>query len=59
MINKILQKLNNKKHFNLWPGLIQKYKSWLPITENTPIISLQEGGTPLLELTEINKFMKF
>jgi threonine synthase len=32
----------------LWQGLINKYRELLPITEETPIITLQEGNTPLL-----------
>ncbi len=37
-----------------WPGLIQAYKEWLPVNENTPIITLQEGGTPLIPITSIS-----
>jgi threonine synthase len=31
-----------------WRGLIEEYREWLPVTENTPVVTLQEGGTPLL-----------
>ncbi|MDP8266742.1 MAG: threonine synthase [Candidatus Aceula meridiana] len=31
-----------------WKGLIHKYKKFLPVTDKTPIITLQEGNTPLL-----------
>lgn len=31
-----------------WAGVISEYRSWLPITETTPAISLGEGGTPLV-----------
>jgi len=31
-----------------WRGLIEEYRDWLPVTENTPVVTLQEGGTPLL-----------
>ena len=26
-----------------WPGLIEAYRSWLPVTHSTPVISLREG----------------
>ncbi|WP_269622059.1 threonine synthase [Prochlorococcus marinus] len=62
MVNQLLQKLskkiNNKnKTFKQWPGLIQAYEKWLPINKNTPIITLQEGATPLIELESINKLI--
>ena len=31
-----------------WRGVIAEYRSWLPVTEATPVVSLREGGTPLL-----------
>ena len=31
-----------------WSGIIKAYREFLPITERTPIITLQEGNTPLL-----------
>ena len=31
-----------------WRGVIAEYRDWLPVTEATPVISLREGGTPLL-----------
>ena len=31
-----------------WRGVIAEYRDWLPVTEDTPVISLREGGTPLL-----------
>ncbi len=36
-----------------WPGLIEAYKNWLPVTDNTPVITLQEGGTPLIPINSI------
>ena len=44
-------------YFKQWPGLIKAYEKWLPITKNTPTITLQEGGTPLLELKYINELI--
>jgi threonine synthase len=31
-----------------WRGIIEEYRSRLPVTDATPVISLREGGTPLL-----------
>ncbi|MBI4845414.1 MAG: threonine synthase [Candidatus Omnitrophica bacterium] len=31
-----------------WRGLIDQYKDYLPVSKNTPIISLHEGNTPLI-----------
>lgn len=31
-----------------YQGVIGRYKRYLPVTKNTPIITLQEGNTPLL-----------
>jgi threonine synthase len=30
------------------PGVIDRYRSWLPVTETTPVITLGEGSTPLV-----------
>jgi threonine synthase len=40
-----------------WEGLLKQYQSYLPISSNTPLLSLNEGNTPLLELKNIsNKY---
>ena len=31
-----------------WPGVIRHYRSYLPVTDATPVVSLQEGNTPLI-----------
>lgn len=36
----------------MWRGLIHQYREYLPVDENTPVITLQEGNTPLLEVGE-------
>jgi threonine synthase len=49
----------------IYQGLIEKYKRFLPITEATPVVSLNEGNTPLLKanvLSErlgLNVYLKF
>jgi threonine synthase len=32
-----------------WPGVIEAFRDRLPVTEATPVITLLEGNTPLLE----------
>ncbi|CAN5267562.1 threonine synthase [soil metagenome] len=31
-----------------WRGVIEEYRDWLPVDASTPVISLGEGGTPLV-----------
>jgi threonine synthase len=31
-----------------WPGLIEAYREHLPVTDATPVVTLLEGGTPLV-----------
>ena len=31
-----------------WPGVIAKYRAYLPVTAATPIVTLLEGNTPLI-----------
>jgi threonine synthase len=32
-----------------WRGLIEEYRERLPVTDATPVITLREGGTPLVQ----------
>ena len=36
-----------------YAGLIEKYRDRLPVGEDTPVISLCEGNTPLIELKHL------
>jgi len=38
---------------NHYPGLVERYRERLPVDENTPVISLCEGNTPLIPLHNI------
>lgn len=33
---------------HLWRGVIEEYREWLPVTAETPVVTLREGGTPLV-----------
>jgi threonine synthase len=38
-----------------WPGLIEAYRARLPVSDSTPVITLQEGNTPLLPAPELSR----
>ncbi len=40
-----------------YTGLIENYRSRLPVSESTRIISLGEGNTPLIELHNIPRLI--
>jgi threonine synthase len=37
-----------------WPGLIEAYRSRLPVSDSTPVITLHEGATPLVHARELS-----
>jgi len=39
-------------------GIIQKYSEFLPVTENTPRVTLGEGGTPLVRLDVLSRILE-
>ena len=38
-----------------WRGIIEEYRKFLPVGDQTPIVSLQEGNTPLIPATRLAK----
>jgi threonine synthase len=36
-----------------WPGLIEGYRRYLPVTDSTPVVTLHEGNTPLISVPAI------
>ena len=38
-----------------WPGVIEAFRSRLPVTDATPVITLYEGGTPLVPAPELSR----
>lgn len=38
-----------------WQGLLSHYKDYLPVTENTPELTLMEGNTPLIHFPTLSK----
>jgi threonine synthase len=35
---------------NRWRGVIAAYRQWLPVSDATPVVSLNEGNTPLVRV---------
>ena len=31
-----------------WRGIVEEYRDRLPVTADTPVVTLREGGTPLV-----------
>ncbi|WP_176582869.1 threonine synthase [Streptomyces marincola] len=38
-----------------WRGVIEEYRDRLPVTEDTPVVTLREGGTPLVPAAELSE----
>lgn len=38
-----------------WKGLLHEYKEFLPVTDQTPMLTLHEGNTPLVPLEHLSK----
>jgi threonine synthase len=38
----------------MWRGLIKEYRAYLPVTDATPVVTLQEGNTPLIPTRRLN-----
>ena len=38
-----------------WRGIIEEYRKFLPVTAQTPVITLGEGHTPLIRAARLAK----
>jgi threonine synthase len=38
-----------------WPGVIESYREFLPVSEDSPVVTLLEGGTPLLDAPRLSE----
>jgi len=38
-----------------WRGVIEEYREWLPVTAATPVVTLGEGGTPLVPARHLSE----
>ena len=43
---------------NRWSGLIAEYKHFLPVSEATPKLTLNEGGTPLIHCAHLSEVLE-
>ena len=57
LANKIRDKFRLNYRKKRWPGLINAYKHFLPVTPKTPIVSLNEGNTPLILSDSLSKII--
>lgn len=46
---------NERTNARPWRGVIETYREFLPVTESTPVITLNEGNTPLLHVPNFVK----
>jgi threonine synthase len=42
----------------MWNGIIEAYREYLPVTDKTPVVTLQEGDTPLTFAKNLVNFLK-
>lgn len=42
-----------------WKGVIEQYREFLPVSESTPVVTLLEGNTPLLEAKNLARTIGF
>lgn len=41
-----------------WLGLIEQYRTFLPVSDKTPVITLNEGNTPLIKASHIDEVIQ-
>lgn len=41
-----------------WHGLINRYRDFLPVSDNTNVVTLNEGNTPLIKASRISDIIK-
>jgi threonine synthase len=42
---------------HVWGGLIEEYRDRLPVSDATPVVSLREGGTPLVHADVLSELL--
>jgi threonine synthase len=40
-----------------WQGLIHRYREYLPVTDATPVVTLNEGNTPLIRADRLRRHL--
>lgn len=41
----------------VWKGIVEHYRSYLPVTDKTPAVTLNEGATPLLKAKNLGSYL--
>ena len=41
-----------------WRGVINEYRHRLPVSDQTPVVTLNEGGTPLIYACNLSELLK-
>jgi threonine synthase len=42
---------------SVWRGVIEQYRKYLPVSDKTPVVSLNEGNTPLIRAHNLEKLI--
>lgn len=45
----------DKSSKKLWKGIIEEYREFLPVGNETPVVTLNEGNTPLIKAANLKK----
>lgn len=48
-------KIREHKSLTPWRGIIHEYRNFLPVSDNTPVVTLMEGNTPLIKAENLMK----
>jgi len=54
---KLFGKSFGKQGAHQWRGVIEEYRDRLPVTSKTPVVTLNEGGTPLIYACVISEML--
>ena len=57
ILNSIKEKFLPNYSKKYWPGLIEAYKKYLPVSSKTPVITLKEGNTPLIHSKKLSSLI--
>ena len=49
--------LFKKKGAHQWRGVIEEYRDRLPVSKKTPVVTLREGGTPLVAACVLSEML--
>ncbi len=47
--------VKNERAGIMWKGIVDKYRYFLPVTEATPVVTLNEGNTPLIRSRNLRR----